>query len=85
MKDSGKASNIGGIQIAWDGMLKEFSSCKATGSFSCSNCENRQVCTACPGVFFAVTGNPEQIDPFYCQYAKRRQERIVELRGGKDG
>lgn len=80
-EESGDACDIGGIQTAWDGMLKAFCSCEATASFPCNNCVKRAVCTACPGVFSAVTGDPEQVDIFYCQYAKRRQEGIVELRG----
>ncbi|WP_446011510.1 radical SAM/SPASM domain-containing protein [Candidatus Electrothrix sp.] len=67
--------DTGGLQGGWDGVLQNFTSCRASSSFSCNNCRSKNVCTACPAVFATMSGNPEQVDTFFCQYAKKRSEK----------
>jgi radical SAM protein with 4Fe4S-binding SPASM domain len=65
-----------GIQAGWNGPLKEFVDRLASASFPCNRCEDKKLCTACPAVFALAAGDPEQVDAFYCQYAKQRQRGI---------
>lgn len=62
-----------GIQSEWSRMIEEFNLDKAVDSFLCNTCPKKQLCTACPGVFALTSGNPEQVDPFYCLYADLRK------------
>ncbi|MCI5208810.1 MAG: radical SAM protein [Candidatus Electrothrix sp. ATG2] len=75
----------GGVQAGWNGVLRDFTSCRASDSFSCNYCRNREVCTACPAVFAAVSGDPEQVDTFYCRYAEKRRDNILAFRRKHSG
>ncbi|MCI5138592.1 MAG: radical SAM protein [Candidatus Electrothrix sp. AR1] len=74
---SGNVCRQGGIQAGWDGVFREFISCKASTSFLCNRCGEKEVCTACPAIFASVSGDPEQIDTFFCQYAEKRREKVL--------
>lgn len=74
---NGNACDKGGIQTCWDGVFREFTSCKASASFLCNRCGKREMCTACPAIFASVSGDPEQVDPFFCQYAEKRREKVL--------
>jgi radical SAM protein with 4Fe4S-binding SPASM domain len=65
-----------GVLAGWKALLKEFPSRAGVASFPCHNCNNRDICTGCPSAFALVTGRPEQVDTFYCQYAECRRKKI---------
>ena len=71
----------GESKLVGTGCSGSLGSLRATDFFSCNNCENRKLCTACPAVFAAVSGDPEQVDPFYCRYAEKRRDNIYALTG----
>ncbi|MCW5202077.1 MAG: radical SAM protein [Candidatus Electrothrix communis] len=75
----------GVFQAGWEGLLRDFISCTASASFPCNNCRNRVLCTSCPAVFAAVSGDPELVDPFYCRYAEKRRDNIVAFRRKHSG
>lgn len=61
-----------GVRAGWESIVDNFSSKIAGPDFLCNNCTRKRCCTACPGVFSIATGNPEQVDEFYCRYAASR-------------
>ncbi|WPD23016.1 MAG: radical SAM protein [Candidatus Electrothrix scaldis] len=72
-----------GIQAGWNGRLKQFTKCTATSSFPCNSCPDRgRICTICPGIFSLASGNPEEVDSFYCQYAEHRDKEIKKIQKG---
>lgn len=64
----------GGIQEAWETVMKEFAGTLVTPEFQCNSCAIQESCTACPAVHALRSGSPELVDEYYCRYATKRTE-----------
>ncbi|MCI5141887.1 MAG: radical SAM protein [Candidatus Electrothrix sp. ATG1] len=67
----------GGLLTGWNGVLQEFCFLKAPASYPCNNCHDSGICTACPGALVLASGCVDNVDSFYCQYAKHRRNNTV--------
>ena len=65
-----------GILTYWNVLFKEFINRTTSESFPCNICPDRRICTKCPEAFASATGNPEEVDTFYCQYVKQRKKKL---------
>jgi radical SAM protein with 4Fe4S-binding SPASM domain len=71
---SGNVCDQGGIQTCWDGVFRAFTSV----FFPCNTCGKKELCTACPAIFSSGSdGDPAQIDTFFCEYAEKRREKVL--------